>query len=137
LSTHIPTVLRLSLESPYSDIKNAFKQFLNTLANYDSSFGNLFPSFIGPSYYVSIDKVPPIISTTELSEGASEFQQTQAQLMEDIFLAMGRVSHIDQLMIWHPKFASLYAQATQFIMDDDGKLILCILIMVLINGLFQ
>jgi sestrin len=123
LFTHLPSVVRLSLECPFSDVRDEFHSFLQTLCRLDQTLGNLNPTLIGPSCFIQTDKAPLISSTESLSSSSSDtFIHSQRQLFEDIFLATGRVSHVDQLMGWHPSFASLFAQSMQFIMDDNGPL---------------
>lgn len=124
LITHVGSAVRLSLESPYEDVRNFFREFIQLIGTIDSAFAGLRPFFDGPSKFVPKDKCPSIISpiSPNLSSPAIIPSPSLSELFEDLFLNTGRVSHIDQLLGWHPSFLSAFSRSMQVIMDEDGPL---------------
>jgi hypothetical protein len=122
ITVHLPSLIRLSLECPYGDIRSACKQLITRLSAIDDIYADVRPIMTGPSIYVPIEHTPScyvddririeipqdeeIDAGVDQDEGGIPEEQTQDTLQqqtdvmfEDLFLATGRVSHVEALMV--------------------------------------
>eukprot|EP01136_Pigoraptor_vietnamica_P034938 Opistho-1_new@99481 len=106
LKAHLPTVLRLSVECPFRDIRKAFKALLAEL----KAAGVSVPRrrFLGPSRFIPKGKLVP------RSDNSTHFVET--------FLHDGRVSHMIRIMAYHPSFLGDFLETHHFVMRGDGPI---------------
>eukprot|EP00954_Amorphochlora_amoebiformis_P013478 1058607-Amorphochlora_amoeboformis.AAC.3 len=64
------------------------------------------------SFYVSQKSLVPITPENEHLR----------QMFEDIFASRGRLSHLDQILAWHPSYLEAFTYTTEFLMHEEGEL---------------
>mmetsp|Transcript_25901 Transcript_25901/g.45999 ORF Transcript_25901/g.45999 Transcript_25901/m.45999 type:complete len:537 (-) Transcript_25901:214-1824(-) len=112
LAASLPGIRRLAFKSPFSEISEVMRNYLKTSANatwlkdIDNECCNR------PSYFV------PLSDTVPVSPKEVEVRQ----MFEDIFASKGRLSHLDQLLGWHPSFLQAFTITTEFLMHGEGAL---------------
>eukprot|EP00123_Amoebidium_parasiticum_P015278 comp22870_c0_seq1/m.36109 comp22870_c0_seq1/g.36109 ORF comp22870_c0_seq1/g.36109 comp22870_c0_seq1/m.36109 type:complete len:441 (-) comp22870_c0_seq1:1051-2373(-) len=109
LQTHLPGILRLSVQCPYEDIRTTFADLLIDL----QSKGVAIPHrrYAGPSRYIPAGYVP--VSSTIPEE---------RELFREMFMHDGRVSHMVQMMTSFPDFLSACVDTLHMVLRCDGPL---------------
>eukprot|EP01134_Creolimax_fragrantissima_P006797 CFRG6797T1 len=108
LEKHLPTVLRLSRQCPFNDVRNTFETFLHDLVQ--AGHESIRPVFTGPSRFLK-EFVP--IDTKE---------RNQHELFKDMFMHDGKVTHMVQTLMHCPQFLSVFINTIHYVMRSDGPL---------------
>ena len=105
-----PVLLRLAYECPFKDVRFACEDVLKRLENRGVRIPrrkNIGPTrFIPPKECIGID---------------SDDEEIQS-LFVDAFLINGRVSHINQLLAYHPRYLSCFLKSESHLMTSNGAL---------------
>jgi len=98
----LPTVLRLSLECPYAELRQAMLQLLQALREW----GRVpVPSCASRQVSAYIDAAQVVPIDTSVEEVRLEF--------ENAFDLDGRVSHMTRLMAYHPQYLTVGARTAR------------------------
>ncbi|XP_049848228.1 sestrin homolog isoform X2 [Schistocerca gregaria] len=107
----LPKILYFSVESPFSDIEHALKEFLEVKGEVFKRANILIPEVSKPSRYFE-DQILPIETTIE----------PQASVFKEVFLTAGRVTHLDRILAWYPTYWVDSVASFNYIMRADGPL---------------
>lgn len=124
LAAHVKSCFRLSRTCPFSEVRDAVRKLLDSVASAEEASVLLHLAYSGPSKFVPSRQVPQFEQPKDGSEEDTERWKQAMQIWEDVrsigvvvcahsrcqlFMSTGRVSHIEQLMGWHPAFLQAYA----------------------------
>ena len=139
---HFPSLLRLALEAPLTDVRIGLIEILAMIADADERFANVLPAASGacrlipdhllPSADEPDDATPPT-SPPVLRAAASTVTADDepdapvpylraCDLLLDLFAATGRIGHFDRLLAFQPTFYSFFTATLDFLMTDAGPL---------------
>ena len=131
LSTHFPSLLRLALEAPFKDVREGFIQLLASIADVDPRYDSVLPLYPGASRLISDHLLPSVDAPTDLSSppldppADADDYHSSSELLIDLFLSSGRISHFDRLLAFHPTYYSRWAATLDVLMaDTTGPLLL-------------
>eukprot|EP00128_Syssomonas_multiformis_P000299 Colp12_sorted_trinity150504_noHs@12120 len=111
LKTHLPGILRLSLRCPFEEVRIGLTELLRSLE--EKGLSTPKPKHaLGPSFFIPRNlTVDPTTHSEELSP-----------LFIDAFLHDARVSHMVQVMAFHPEFLDAFLKTHHFLLRMDGPL---------------
>ena len=136
--THFPSLLRLALEAPFKDVREGFIELLALIADRDDRYANVLPSpacsgatQLMPDHLLASadDSAASTESTVSATnpdeEDVAAGYSTSSELLADLFLTTGRISHFDRILAFHPSFYCKWADTLDFLMTDRaGPLLL-------------
>eukprot|EP00742_Colponemidia_sp_Colp-10_P007485 GILJ01008064.1.p1 GENE.GILJ01008064.1~~GILJ01008064.1.p1 ORF type:complete len:558 (-),score=46.77 GILJ01008064.1:368-2041(-) len=111
IQSYAPSLFRLSLECPYSDVRRVCQDFVDWVKQSPISQNIDLPQDIGPSMFFPKTATVPVEA-----EGATR------QLFEDIFATLSRIPHFQWLMAWYPDYLRRFIVVDNFIMRQQGPL---------------
>merc|ERR1719427_826138 len=102
-----PVLLRLAYECPFKDVRFACEDILTKLENH----GVRVPrrKSIGPTRF---------IPSKECVGMDTDDEEIQSRFV-DAFLITGRVSHVNQLLAYHPRSLSCYLKSESHLMTSN------------------
>lgn len=110
ISDILPCILRLSLRSPFSDIRKSCSALL--IAVKEQGIKVPRPVYKGPSTFISSKEIIPMDTDDE---------QVLSLLVES-FLLSGRVTNINSLMAFHPQYLEYFLRTEYFMFKGEGPL---------------
>jgi len=105
IGSHIANMVRFAEDCPFEDIRWEFKCFLEEL-NSVKGFNVIIPQNIYPSYFFPPESFFPM----------SAVQEPNETIFKESFIYSGRVSHLDQILGWHPSIYERFSKAYQYTM---------------------
>ena len=130
VALHFPSLLRLALEAAFKDVREGFIQLLALIADVDPRYANVLPAQSGATDLIPDHLLPSAESdASELTSpvaraedsGEDEYSSSSELLLE-LFLSSGRVSHFDRLLSFHPSFYVRWSATLDTLMADSGPL---------------
>jgi len=107
--TLLPDITRLAYKCPFKEVREPMREFLK---RHDAEKSELERR---TSYFVPEGKIISV----------SPKEEETRHMFEDLFASRGRLSHLDQILGWHPHFLQAFTMTTEFLMKEDGALPLC------------
>eukprot|EP00116_Pleurobrachia_bachei_P007353 sb/3467615/ len=105
------TILRLAYQSPFNDIATGMSELLKNLEDIGLQIPRIrFKN--GPSLYIPQSEVPKLSDTT--SEAY--------EIFKDAFMNDARVSHMVQVMGFHPSYTVEWVRAHHYLLRGNGVL---------------
>jgi len=101
----LPTVRRLAFKCPFSEVRELMQDYLKRHEN-DNPASSQASSFVPSNLLVPVSPKDEVVR----------------QMFEDIFASRGRLSHIDQVLGWHPLYLEAFTMTTEFLMREEGEL---------------
>ncbi|KJE93692.1 sestrin 1 [Capsaspora owczarzaki ATCC 30864] len=112
LNIHLPSILRLTTECPFADVRDRFQRLLTSLR--DKAISLPYRRYNAPSRFIPTPKLMPMNE----EPGA----EASYQVMVDSFLHDCRVSHFVRALSYHPTYLAAFLHTHHFILRGDGPL---------------
>ncbi|CAG8620960.1 12881_t:CDS:2 [Acaulospora morrowiae] len=116
LELHLLTILRMSINCPFADVRNCFKELLGKLISNRVSVPS--PVYPFPSFYMS----PKEMYTLEWDkplEGILPDQDVQDSMVKT-FVETGRLNNYDRILLYFPTFTLKFQNAYKELMKSQN-----------------
>ncbi|XP_065909041.1 sestrin-1-like [Dysidea avara] len=116
LTVQLPTILRLSVESPFEDVRTAFTKMVATLKEAGVTVPDIL--HLGPSSFIRECNKNLFVAEDPLTQ----LDASSTALFVEAFINQLRVSRLIQLLGYHPKYLQCFLRTHNFLMRGDGPL---------------
>ncbi|KAG1689768.1 hypothetical protein DVH05_001973 [Phytophthora capsici] len=117
-----PTALRLMLDAPFPAIREALAQVVHTVEEKFPEAQELRARQMKVSYFFSNGDAPEDAQAEPVPRVDEPEDNELCMLFQDAFLRTGRVTHLMQILAWHPSYLELFDRSLAATMMRDGTL---------------
>ncbi|CAH0480610.1 unnamed protein product [Peronospora belbahrii] len=114
-----PTALRLTLDAPFPAIREAIGQIVDAVEQKFPQMQELRARQKRVSYFFANGDAP---EDDALESVPRVDEEALRSLFQDSFLRTGRVTHLMQILAWHPSYLKLFDRSLAATMTRDGTL---------------
>ncbi|KAE9039435.1 hypothetical protein PR003_g9171 [Phytophthora rubi] len=117
-----PTAVRLMLDAPFSAIREALAQVVDVVEQKYPEAGELRARQTRVSYFFANGDAPEDAEAESVPRVDAEDDDALRTLFQESFLRTGRVTHLMQVLAWHPSYLELFDRSLASTMTRDGTL---------------
>ncbi|OWZ19928.1 Sestrin-like protein [Phytophthora megakarya] len=117
-----PTALRLSLDAPFPAIREALAQVVDVVEGKFPQAQELRKRQTRVSHFFPNGDAPEDAEAESVPSVSAEDDDELRALFQTSFLRTGRVTHLMQILAWHPSYLALFDRSLAATMTRDGTL---------------
>lgn len=122
VSDFFPTALRLTMDAPFAPIREALDEIVTDVENTHPHTRELRARQSRVSYFFPNGDAPEDADAEPVVRVGDEQHEELQTLFKESFLRTGRVTHLMQVLAWHPSYLDLFDRSLAAVMQRDGTL---------------
>lgn len=122
VSDFFPTALRLTMDAPFAPIREALGEIVTDVESTHPHTRELRARQSRVSYFFPNGDAPEDADAEPVVSVGDEQREQLQTLFKESFLRTGRVTHLMQILAWHPSYLDLFDRSLAAVMQRDGTL---------------